>query len=368
MATSIILPNYMTITADELHKDILTAAPDNINTIEGDIFWDATKPMAEESAKIRNIGFKKLLYSRFPQTATEDDLTLIGEENDVTRKEADYAIQKIKFIGVEGTQISAGRLASTEATENIKSIEFMISETVVIPSSSEITVNATCTAAGTIGNVALGNIKILSKSLNGITRLENIEIVKLGVDIEDDESYRQRILEKIQKPITSGNKYEYEKWAKEVTGVGAAKCISSPGNVKVVIVDSNKHGASSELIQDVYDYIDSVRPLLAGTLTIVSAVEKAINVTSNVILAQGYNLGAAQQEFSDLVEEYLKSIPFKSTSEDAINYISIAKIGNILLNTTGVLDYSELKINNGTSNISLADEEIAVLGNVTLGI
>lgn len=32
------------------------------------------------------------------------------------------------------------------------------------------------------------------------------------------------------------------------------------------------------------------------------------------------------------------------------------------------MDYSDLKINGATSNINLADEEIAVMGNVNLGV
>lgn len=368
MATNITLPDYITKTSEEIHKEMIENAPKNVNTIEGDIFWSTTKPMADESARIRNIALKNILYSRFPQTAIGDDLSLVGEENDLPRKEADSAIHKIKFIGKEGTQISAGRLVCTEATENTLSIEFMIDETIIIPSSEEITVNATCTVPGIIGNVDLGNIKILSKSLNGITSLENIEIVKEGVDKEDDESYRDRILEKIQNPITSGNKYQYEQWAKEVNGVGSAKCVPGAGNVKVIITDSDNKAATEELIMEVYSYIDNVRPILAGTLTVVSAIEKVININANIDLIQGYNLGTIQQDFKNLANEYLKSIKLKSTTDNTKRYLSIARTGNILLNTQGVIDYAELNINNGTSNIALEDEEIPVLGAVSLGV
>ena len=49
------------------------------------------------------------------------------------------------------------------------------------------------------------------------------------------------------------------------------------------------------------------------------------------------------------------------------NYISFAKVGNIIIDSTGVLDYSDLKINDGTSNILIEDDEVAVLGGVTIG-
>lgn len=361
MSTSVTLPDYITKSAEEIHKEMLEDAPDNINIIEGDILWDVTQPVANESARIRNIALKKLLYSRFPQTAEDEDLVLIGEDEGIYKKSDDYAIHKIKFIGQEGTQISAGRIASTEATESVESIQFIINETVVIPASGEITVNATCTVAGTIGNVALGNIKILSKSLNGITSLENIEIVKYGVDIEDTESYRKRILERMQNPITGGNKNHYEVWAKEVTGVGYAKCIPGAGEVRVVIADSNGNAATQELINEVYEHITSVRPLLAGTLIIVSVREVSFNINAKIEISDGYDISVIKSTFESLVSEYLTGIKFGLK-------VSYAKIGSLLLDIDGVLDYSTLSINNGTTSITLESDEVSKIGTVELEV
>lgn len=368
--SELILPDFITESADDIQSRMIANAPNNISTIEGDTLWNSTSPTAQEIARVKNIALKNIIYSRFPQTANDEDLNYCGEESGVPRNEADYAIQKIKFTGVPGTQIQAQRIVCTEATEDNRSIEFLIQETVTIAANGEATVNAKCTELGTIGNVALGSIKILANSTNGIASVSNIEIVQLGIDKEDNESYRKRILEKDQKPITSGNKYHYEQWAKEVDGVGAAKCIptwNGRGTVKVIITDVNKREATAALIQKVYDYITSVRPVLSGTLTVVSAVEKAINVTASVKLVQGYNLGTAQQEYSGLIGKYLREIPFDS-SNTTTNYISIARSGNLLFSTTGVIDHQNLKINGLTSNISLADEEIAVLGTVALGV
>lgn len=364
----LVLPDFITESVDTIHSRMISEAPDNISTIEGDTFWNSTSPTAQEIARIKNIALRNIIYSRFPQTANNADLDYCGEESGVKRNDADYAIQKIQFTGSEGTLIEKDRIVCTEATEENISIGFSILENVTIDSSNKVIVNAKCTLPGTIGNVSLGEIKLLAKSLNGIASVSNIEIVKYGIDVEDNESFRQRILEKDKKPITSGNKYQYEVWAKEVDGVGAAKCVPTPGNVKIIIADANKHAATTELIQNVYSYIDSVRPILAGTLTVVSAVEKVINITADVNLVQGYNLGVAQQEFSNLVfDEYLKKLPFDSKNTTT-NYISNAKISNLLFNTTGILDHQNLKINGLASNISLSDGEIPVLGTVSLGV
>lgn len=364
--TTSTLISDLTESANDIHKRMIDNAPSNVNTIEGDLFWSNTRPVADEVARIKNITLVNILKSRFPQTATNpEDLNLCGEEDGISRKQADYAIQKMKFVGSVGTPIPVDRIVCTEATEENKSIEFKLLETVTIAVNGEITVNAQCTEVGIIGNVPLGEIKILAKSLNGIASVSNVEIVQKGVDVEDNETYRQRMLEKNKKPITSGNIYQYEEWAKEVTSVGDAKCFplwNGRGTVKVVIVDSSMRGATAQLIQDVYDYIDSVRPVLSGTLTVVSATEKAVNISCNVTLAAGYTIEMVQESFNNLSKEYLKEISFKSS------YLSIAKTGNILLSTPGILDYSDLTINNSTGNLPLSDEEIPVLGTVTIGV
>ncbi|MGN0162335.1 MAG: hypothetical protein ACI4EA_01965 [Candidatus Ornithomonoglobus sp.] len=47
-------------------------------------------------------------------------------------------------------------------------------------------------------------------------------------------------------------------------------------------------------------------------------------------------------------------------------YVSYAKIGGIILSIRGVEDYSELFVNEGTTNIQLDDGVIPVLGSVNI--
>ena len=63
-------------------------------------------------------------------------------------------------------------------------------------------------------------------------------------------------------------------------------------------------------------------------------------------------------EFTEKVVEYLKDISFKTS------YVSNARLGNLLLDTNGVFDYTEFKINDLTSNIALNDVEVPKLGTI----
>ncbi|MBU3172767.1 hypothetical protein [Clostridium estertheticum] len=62
---------------------------------------------------------------------------------------------------------------------------------------------------------------------------------------------------------------------------------------------------------------------------------------------------------STSIATYLASIAFKE------NYISYAKVSAMVLETVGVLDFTDLKINNGTVNIAIGNEEVAMVGEVT---
>lgn len=48
-------------------------------------------------------------------------------------------------------------------------------------------------------------------------------ILSAGTEEESDNALRARLLNVIQKPSTSGNRYDYYNWAMECEGVGAAK-------------------------------------------------------------------------------------------------------------------------------------------------
>ena len=75
----------------------------------------------------------------------------------------------------------------------------------------------------------------------------------------------------------------------------------------------------------------------------------------------GYNCKYnGQNNYNPSVVEYLKEIAFKS------NFVSVAKIGDLLLNTEGVNDYASLTINGSTQRITIAEKSVAIIGEVVV--
>ncbi|KHF26832.1 Baseplate J-like protein [Anoxybacillus sp. BCO1] len=113
--------------------------------------------------------------------------------------------------------------------------------------------------------------------------------------------------------------------------------------------------ATNDLVTQVQEYIEQMRPI-GASVTVASATGKPIDISANVVLASGYTLQNVQDAFAASLDEYFKEIAFSMT------YVSYAKIGTLLLNTPGVIDYSGLIVNGGTANVVLQDEEVPVRG------
>lgn len=220
-----------------------------------------------------------------------------------------------------------------------------------------------CETPGEAGNKKLG-VLIPVDYIAGLTRAELTGIISPGSEEEETEHLRTRYFTAVQKPSTSGNVYDYYNWAMECSGVGAAKIFplaDGPGTVKVIITDSERTAAEETLIKKVKEHIEELRPI-GATVSVISAVEKKINIKANVRIRNGTNLGSIQSIFTDAVTEFLKNYALQA------DYISLARIGNILINTEGVEDYADLTLNDTSGNIKLSETETPVIGTIMLEV
>lgn len=358
------IPDFLQEDEEMIHQRMLEKAPPGISTREGDFFWDATRPAAIEKAQLVQIQLQHLLELFFVQTSHGIYLDYLGQPRRVTRLQPTAATGDIRFTGKPGTVISKETVVATLATDDIPSIMFETIEEGQTDEEGEAIIRAKCVEPGSIGNIPAGTIVIMAKPINGITSVTNPEPFLGGTDREDDDSFRERILEAERLPVTSGNKYHYKLWAKEVHGVGGAKVFplwDGPGTVKVVIADGNKRAASQEIIESVAEHIEEVRPI-GAIVSVISVVEKEINITATVSLTRGYTIAQVQSLYEKAVAEHLKSIAFIE------NYVSYAQVGKKLLEVVGIEDYSNLFINGIANNVDLADEEVPVLGIVVLEV
>lgn len=288
----------------------------------------------------------------------------IYQQTGLKRKAATYATVTLLFTGTAGVTIDKGALAS------VGDVIYETLESKVTDSSGEVLIEAKAQEQGISGNVPSGAINDFPIAINEIISVTNPEPVTNGYDAEEDEAYLERYFRRVRAPITSGNKHHYLTWALEVVGVGGARIKplwNGDNTVKVTIINSNKEPADSLLIKNVQEYIDPNssglglgRAPIGAFTTVVSAVGKDIDVSANVIIDDKNELADVQRMIEENITSYLRDSAFKES------IISYAKLGAIILSTESVLDYSNLKVNQGTVSITVEEDEVAVLGGVEL--
>lgn len=339
------------MTVDEILEYLLAYVPDNYDTDTGSFFSDLLRPVAVQIYLLQN-KIDTLQENTFALTATGEYLDRKVAEQGLTRKAGTYAKGILRITGTKGEVVRAGAKAAAE------NVLYAVDETVIIPECGYVEVGATCTTAGSIGNIKAGKINRFPVMLRNLTAVENITDFTGGYDEETDADLLERYIEKVSRPNVSGNKYHYIEWAKEVTGVGDVRVIplwNGPGTVKVVITDAENQPAGDELIAEVATHIEKNRPIGAD-VTVVSASAFTVNISVKLTTSE-----------TD-IQERIESIIYDYLSGEALQkaYISYAKIGSIILSVDGVEDYSALRVNNGTANITIADGVVPVLGSVVI--
>lgn len=343
------------MTQEEILSQLLSEISDEFDKSVGSFFYDIDKPISDKLAKIYT-ELENILKNGFAITASGKYLDNKVAEQGLVRKTATFSSASVIITGTPGSVISVGDKVASD------SLVFTVLETKILDGSGTASVDVQCDTPGKAGNIPIGAINRFPVTISGLVSVTNPQVASGGFDEETDEELRERYFEKVSLPATSGSKYHYVMWAKEVGGVGDAKCLplwNGNGTVKVVIINADKGAASSELISAVKQHIEESRPI-GAEVTVESAAPLVININAKVVLADSGGIEKAKEQITESINSYLKKNTFHNT------YISYAQIGGCILSCTAVADYCDLTVNNGMENIEIGETQVPALGVVTI--
>ena len=203
---------------EQILSRLLSDISDEFDKSVGSFFYDIDKPVAEIMALI----YKKaedILKNGFALTATGKYLDVKVSEQGITRKPSTASRVEVVITGTPGCSILAGDKVASDT------LTFTVTENVDSDEKGMIHTWVSCDTPGSVGNIPSGAINRFPVTLPGLVSVTNSAPAEGGFDEESDEELRQRYFEKVSLPATSGSKYHYIMWAKEVSGVGDAKCI-----------------------------------------------------------------------------------------------------------------------------------------------
>ncbi|AJK89639.1 MULTISPECIES: baseplate J/gp47 family protein [Lysinibacillus] len=338
-----------------IHDRMMSGINNEYDKAKGEFIYDVTKPAAVEFAnqqkKIAEIQEKLDV-----ENLTGDELTrFVIQHTGPIRKLATQATTTVIVSGAAGTIVRTGDMVGTDT------ILFTVIEEVTLNESGLAHVRIQCNEFGQIGNVPANTIKNFPVSISGLINVYNPEPVVDGYDEETDKDLRQRHYDKLQRPGKAGNKYHYRQWALEVTGIGDAKVFpryNGPLTMKVVVIDANKLPAPIELVEDVREHIEKEMPFGVEDLLVIPAVALFLNLTVAITLMPGFTEEVVKANIKKNITKHLKEIAFKAS------FVSYAKIGALIIDSDGVMDYQDLLINGSTANVVIPDDGVPVMGGV----
>ncbi|MGN7387716.1 baseplate J/gp47 family protein [Sporosarcina sp. SAFN-015] len=345
---------YEPRTIDEIHAEMLNSVRDDVDKREGSVVHDMTAPTAEQ-IELLDYEIQAAYLNGFADTADLLYLIRRAAEMGVDWKDAVPARGNVTINGSEGVVVPAGFRVYTDS-----GVYFATTADATLTAGTA-TVGVIAEAGGEAGNIGIAEITQYVPSVAGITSVTNDAPFTGGIDAETAEALLARYLLKVRKPITSGNVYHYEKWATDVEGVATAKVFplhNGPGTVKVVVIAEDGRAPIPEVITRVAENIETERPI-GATVTVVPVTEIAVNVSAKLTLA-------GDLEAADVLDAVKASIGAYLLAAAHTGVVRYARVGEALLEADGVLDYENLTVNGGTSNVTIAEDAVAVVGEVTI--
>lgn len=361
MAIEFTPPDFVTgNSAEEIQERMMNSLPGDIDNMPGGFPYDFTMPTALEKSELIQFHLIRTLMLMFPMWAWDKWLDYHAKMVGIQRRPAGYASGTVTVQGVDGTKIPQGTVFATAATAESASIGYKTMADAVI-GEGVASIDIVAVDAGKNSNVSQGTITLLSRPIKGVTAITNTMPLTGGTEREDDETLRERVLEAYESESASfvGNDADYIRWAKEVTGIGAAVVVpewDGPGTVKLVILDANGQPANEHLINAVYEHIVSPADRLqrkapiGATLTVVAPEIIRITYSATIILSQGHELSYVISEFRKNLLKY-----YEMAKKDGI--LKYTKLAATLSATNGVADFTEFLVNERTENIDLRQVE-----------
>ena len=344
-------------TYEEIMAEMMAEMPDDINTGEGSLIYNACVKQALQLEEAY-LSMQNVEDNMYTDTQDEEHLILNGKDKGIAIKEATKAILQGDFLQeIEiGTRFTANDLNYT-AVELISGFSYKLE----------------CEEEGAEGNIASGELS----PIDYIDNYQGGNIVAVlvpGEDQEDIEEYRKKVLENAQTKYFGGNRADYIRFIEALDGVGSCKVKrrTAEDNYIYPYITNAGYGIPSEdLVSVVQTAVsptenngdgDGIAPI-GHFVKIMPAEEVTINVTVAFQFADGYSQEALQSQINSVIDNYFLELRKEwRDSEELV--VRVAQVEARLLGIIGIKDISGTALNGSESNTTLSYAQIPGRGTV----
>lgn len=370
----------MAIDPDELYEEILDRLLDNVpsdvDKREGSIIFNALAPVALELQQIYE-ELEDVTAETFADTASLDSLILRARERGVEWREATQAVLKGTIVFNEEVQTEPTVIDSVFGIEN-NSLFYNVTEKVSYDENTRTGVYLlTCQEAGTIGNIATGNLLLEETEdddiVDNMVSATITEIYNPARDDEELEDFRQRYFDSIENEAFGGNVADYREKALSLDNVGAVQVEpvwNGPGTVKLRFLNGQMGvpaDAEVTAVQTAFDPAPQASGLglapIGHTVTVVKATKVDMAVEATVTFEIGYDWASLVDAITEQCEDYF--LELRGEWKDGAVTVSPGVLSYLIkLNVPHILTFSTT-INGSAADFVLDSDEVPVLSTVT---
>lgn len=367
---------------DYYMENMLDSVPEDVDTREGSVIYDALAPAATVLAE-QALNMAEILRETYVSTASGEFLDYRAEEHGTQRINATYAV--VKATATDQTGGPCKTVAVGDEFSSIGEDPITYSVTQV---NQDYSFLMAADKAGSVGNSYTGQILPITPN-DSLNFAKIVSIEEPARDEEDDEALRERLLQSTPWLAYGGNIADYQAMIAEIPEVGAAQIYptwAGGGTVKLVIVGNDYLPASSSLIDEVKTKIDPVPGKGIGLapidheVTVVAPTPRTLDVTISIDADIGYTKDSLKAAIISTIEAYFAErrkawgVIDQTTGRDYAVKMVRAQILARVLAVSGVVNANmpsfsqngqlidgdvELTFNNSTS-------ELPILGTVTV--
>ena len=348
---------YEDRTFETIMEEMLADMPDNINTSENSLIYNA---LARQALKIEQMynDMSRLYDNIVIETMEEDVFIIYAQDRGIYRKEATSTILQAEFqqaIDI-GTKFTANEL-DYEVTEHVTEYIYKLQ----------------CLTAGAIGDSTFGEIE----PIDYVKNWQGGQIIKVlvpGADEESLESLKKRYRETFNIKGFAGNKKAYRDMTMELDMVGDCyPCRIQEGetSIPIYVVNREYRAFDADTLAEIQEIVDPVDAKGEGEGTapighdvIVNTPEEvSINISAKVTTEEKYSWDGVKDTVKEKIEEYFLSAR-KDWYKRAGCTIRVSQVEYAILSVPGVVDCMQTTINGGTENIVLDYTQLPIVGTV----
>jgi len=290
------------------------------------------------------------------------DIWLQNSDLTTGRKMATFADGTVTFVGEEGGVIIPIGMQMSSGTSGGIGYE-TTEDAVTAPNAVPVPVAVRALDPGVGGNLEPGQTLTVITPPVGITGSATVVLMDGGVDTENDDDLRIRVLERIRQPPMGGAAHDFIRWAKAVPGCTRAWCgplEMGIGTVTVRVLFDDLRAdddgwPQAQDLETVTAYINTQRPVAVKDFFVVAPIKQFVDVRIA-------NLTPDTTAIRDAIELSLKEMLLNYAAPGQT--IFAAWKAQAIMNTGGVISFD---LTDWDDDVMQSPGHMAVLGDIVYG-